>query len=60
MKKSVAKRGRPKTKEEIRELVLKMARENDSGYTRIMGELKKLGITPSPCKPLGVPFSVRL
>ncbi|MEW4490886.1 integrase core domain-containing protein [Thalassoglobus sp. JC818] len=46
VKKSVAKRGRPKTKEEIRELVLKMARENDWGYTRIMGELKKLGITP--------------
>jgi hypothetical protein len=23
-----------------------MARENDWGYTRIMGELKKLGITP--------------
>jgi len=46
VKKSVAKRGRPKTKEEIRELVLKLARENDWGYTRIMGELKKLGITP--------------
>ncbi|QDU76833.1 Integrase core domain protein [Bremerella volcania] len=46
VKKSVAKRGRPKTKEEIRELVLKMARGNDWGYTRIMGELKKLGITP--------------
>jgi putative transposase len=46
VKKSVAKRGRPKTNEEIRELVLKMARENDWGYTRIMGELKKLGITP--------------
>ena len=41
-KKTVAKRGRPKTKEEIREL----ARENDWGYTRIMGEMKKLGITP--------------
>jgi len=40
------KRGRPRTKEEIRELIIKFARENDWGYTRIMGELKKLGITP--------------
>jgi len=35
-------RGRPKTKEEIRELVLKLARENGWGYTRILGELKKI------------------
>ena len=40
------KRGRPKTAEAMRELILKLARENDWGYTRIMGELKKLGITP--------------
>jgi len=46
VKKTVAKRGRPKTDAEIRELILKLARENDWGYTRIMGELKKLGITP--------------
>ncbi len=39
-----AKRGRPKTAEEIRELVVKLARENDWGYTRILGELRKLGI----------------
>ena len=38
--------GRPRTKEEIRELILKLARETDWGYTRIMGELKKLGIKP--------------
>ena len=38
------KRGRPKTAAQIRELILKMARENDWGYTRILGELKKLGI----------------
>lgn len=44
--KPTKKRGRPRTKEEIRQLILKMARENDWGYTRIMGELKKLGITP--------------
>ncbi len=37
-------RGRPRTKAEICELVLKMARENDWGYTRILGELKKLRI----------------
>jgi putative transposase len=42
-KKSV-KRGRPKTAEEIRELVVMLARENDWGYTRILGELRKLGI----------------
>ncbi len=41
-----AKRGRPRTKEEIRELIIKFARENDWGYTRIMGELKKLGVKP--------------
>ena len=29
-----AKRGRPRTKEEIRELIIKFARENDWGYTR--------------------------
>ena len=39
------KGGRPRTGDEIRELVLKLARENDWGYTRILGELKKLGIT---------------
>ena len=39
-----AKRGRKRTPEEIRELVVKLAKENDWGYTRIIGELKKLGI----------------
>jgi putative transposase len=42
--KPVAKRGRRKKPEEIRTLILKLARENDWGYTRILGELKKLGI----------------
>jgi len=37
--------GRPRTAEDIRTLVLKLARENDWGYTRILGELKKLGIS---------------
>lgn len=41
------KKGRPPTKEEIRQLILKLARENDGwGYTRIMGEMKKLGVRP--------------
>jgi transposase len=39
-----AKKGRPKTEKQIRELILLLARENDWGYTRILGELKKLGI----------------
>ena len=37
--------GRPRTAEEIRQLVLRIARENDWGYARILGELRKLGIT---------------
>ena len=41
------KRGRPKTSDEIREMVLKLAQENDWGYTRILGELKKLGMSTS-------------
>src|SRR5690606_36510350 len=39
--------GRPKTSEELREVIIKIARETGWGYTRIMGELKKLGLTPS-------------
>jgi putative transposase len=41
------KRGRPPTPQEVKDLVLRLARENDWGYTRILGELKKLGIKTS-------------
>jgi putative transposase len=44
LKRRAAKRGRPRTKEEIRTLVVRLAKENAWGYTRILGELKKLGI----------------
>lgn len=37
------KSGRPRTPEEVRELVLRLVRETGWGYTRILGELKKLG-----------------
>jgi putative transposase len=40
-----ARPGRPKTPADIRALVLRLARENAWGYTRILGELKKLGIS---------------
>ena len=39
-----AKRGRPRTAEEIRRLIVKLAKENAWGYARIVGELKKLGL----------------
>ncbi|MEX2287410.1 MAG: integrase core domain-containing protein [Planctomycetaceae bacterium] len=38
--------GRPKTKDAMRELIVKIASETGWGYTRVMGELKKLGIKP--------------
>lgn len=38
--------GRPRTKEAIRELVIKIGTETGWGYTRVMGEIKKLGVKP--------------
>ena len=38
------KPGRPKTNAEIRDLVVRLGKENSWGYTRILGELRKLGI----------------
>jgi putative transposase len=44
---SSSKGGRPKTPTDVRTLVLRMANENGWGFGRILGELKKLGITIS-------------
>jgi putative transposase len=43
-KPSGRKPGRPRTPEDIRALVLRIARENGWGYARVLGELRKLGI----------------
>lgn len=40
----VGQPGRKRKPDEIRELVIRLARENNWGYTRILGELKTLGI----------------
>lgn len=38
-------KGRPRKCVELRDLVIKIAKETGFGYTRIIGELRKLGIT---------------
>lgn len=38
------KSGRPRTAEQIEKLILKLAKDNSWGYTRILGELRKLGV----------------
>ena len=42
--KRTAKIGRPRKPEEVRQLVVQMAKENGWGLGRILGELKKLGL----------------
>jgi len=39
----IRKRGRPKSLEEIRILIIKLVKENTWGYVRILGELKQAG-----------------
>lgn len=46
-RKTGRKPGRPKSPEQIRRLVLRLAKETGWGYTRILGELKKLGVKVS-------------
>jgi putative transposase len=41
---AVVARGRRRTPEQVRRLIIKLAKETGWGYTRILGELKKLGI----------------
>ena len=43
-KKKQPKHGRPRTAEQIEKLILKLANDTGWGYTRILGELKKLGV----------------
>jgi len=43
-KPSTRKPGRPRTPEEVRQLIVKIATENNWGYTRVLSELRKLGI----------------
>jgi putative transposase len=44
MDKKPVKMGRPRTPKDIQQIILRIAKETGWGYTRILGELKKLGI----------------
>jgi putative transposase len=52
------KRGRPRTDAEIREIIIRLAKENGWGYTRILGELKKVGIRKGLDKGLRSPSTM--
>jgi len=44
-KSKTKKSGRPRTQAELEKLILQLAKDNSWGYTRILGELRKLGVT---------------
>lgn len=46
-RRSTRRAGRPRTPAQVRTLILRMARETDWGYTRMLGELRKLGVRVS-------------
>jgi putative transposase len=52
----IAKRGRRRTAKQSRKLIIKQAKENEWGYTRIVGELRKLRIR-SASKSTSATFS---
>ncbi len=45
-KRRTTKRSRPRIKDQIRKLIVKLAEENNWGFTKILGEIRKLHIFP--------------
>lgn len=45
-KQSGRKPGRPRTPEEVREVLIQLRQDTGYGYTRLMGELRKLVLYP--------------